>query len=211
MAEQTQQPGINPQVQRQMPIYSYPDQIRDLTGQLHSLTKMLSSIAESLPILRRVFRGEAMMQMADGSQNWIQVVRPAFIKIDMKTGLPLKVKEKEVYIVNDEAIEEILSMLSFMGANPVTPLSHISEDNVLDDLKEFECKLAGVLALKQREWGLDKELLPMIQTKIKTFVQDIRFMACEGHTLKALQTTIQRVEQMIEGVDPRRKAVSPYG
>ena len=120
-------------------------------------------------------------------------------------------EEREVYIPNDEAIEEVLSMLSFMGMNPVTSLSNISEDNVLDDLKEFECKLAAILALKQKEWGLDKELLPMLQSEIKTLVQDVRFMACEGHTLKALQTTVQRVEQMIEGRDLKKGVMSPYG
>ncbi|GAH13612.1 unnamed protein product, partial [marine sediment metagenome] len=68
-------------------------------------------------------------------------------------------------------------MLYFLGLNPVTPLTNLDENIILDDLKEFECKLASTLCLKQKTWGIDKTLLPMIQTKIKTSVQDVRYMA----------------------------------
>ena len=99
-----------------------------------------------------------------------------------------------------------------MGDAPkVTPISNVDENTILDDLKEFECKLAGVLCLKQKEWGIDKELLPMIQFKIKTIVQDARYMSCEGSTLKALQTTVQRVEQAFEGGEKGKRTInSPY-
>ena len=76
-----------------------------------------------------------------------------------------------------------------------------------DDLKEFEMKLAGVLMLKQKAWGIDKELLPMVQSKIKTIVQDARYQAVNGSTLKAIQKTVQRVEQSIDRSDERR---NPY-
>jgi len=116
-----------------------------------------------------------------------------------------------MYVPNDEAIEEILSMLKFAGINQVTPITNIDEANILDDLKEFECKLASVLCLKQKDWGIDKELLPMTQFKIKTIVQDARFMCMNGGILKALQTTVQRVEQAYEGDKQMKKMInSPY-
>jgi len=59
--------------------------------------------------------------------------------------------------------------------------------NILADLLEFECKLASLLMLKQREWGIDKELLQIMQLKIKTIVQDARYMCCNGSTIKAIQ------------------------
>jgi len=119
-------------------------------------------------------------------------------------------EEKEIFIPNDEAIEEILSMLKSMGLNQITFMTNLDEKTILDDLKEFECKLAGILALKQKMWGIDKELLPMLQTKIKTIVQDARYQACNGSTLKAIQKTVQRVEQAWEGDKGGKGKSSPY-
>src|SRR5690606_13621468 len=113
---------------------------------------------------------------------------------------------------NDEAIDEVLSMLKFMGINQINPIGFNTTENYLADLLEFECKLAAVLALKQRSWGLDKEMLPMIQSKIKTLVQDARSLSVQGKVLLALQTTVQRVEQSIEGQKQSRfEKASPYG
>ena len=199
--------------------YSYPDQLRQASQQLASMVKMLSEITGSLPTLRRVFRGEAMHQSADGATEWVQIVKPMFVQTNTETGELLEqiIKlpdgtTRKGFIPNDEAIEEILSMLYFLGLNPFTPLSALDEDIILDDLKEFECKLAGVLNLKQKAWGIDKELLPMIHMKIKTPVQDVRFMARNGTVLKALQTTVSRIEQVLEGsrVDRRSPKQSPY-
>ena len=96
-----------------------------------------------------------------------------------------------------------------MGLNQITLLTNIDENTILDDLKEFECKLAALLCLKQKEWGIDKELLPMTQSKIKTLVQDARYQACNGNTIKAIQKTVQRIEQFSEGERITRK-ISPY-
>ena len=198
--------------------FSYPDQLRQATQQLHSMVKMLAEISGSLPTLRRVFRGEVLYQDESGRSDWIQIVKPMFIKSDPATEKPLRQviimpdkTKREGFVPNDEAIEELISMLYFMGLNPVTPLTNLSEATILDDLKEFECKLAATLALKQKSWGMDKELLPVIHQKIKTTVQDVRYMANEGAVLKALQTTVSRVEQIIEGDRQRSKLkLSPY-
>ena len=51
----------------------------------------------------------------------------------------------------------------------------------------------------------------MMQFKIKTIVQDVRSMSVKGMTIKILQTTVQRVEQLIEGDGTKkREKVSPY-
>jgi len=183
---------------------SYPGQ--NAANEIASLTKILLEVPNILNTLRREFRGEAIYTDDTGETHWIQVCKPMFIKIDPISRKPIKVKQKypdgidrEVYLPNDEAIDEVLSMLKFAGINTLTPITKITGDNVLDDLKEFECKLAAVLALKQVSWGLDKELLPMTQFKIKTIVQDARYMAENGNILKAIQTTVQRVEQSYEG------------
>ena len=198
--------------------YTMPSQLQEALSSMSSLTKHLLEISKTLTFLRREFRGEALYQDDKGNQTWIQTSKPIFVKVDFKTNKPLmeKVKmpdgtEKDVYMANDEAIDEILSMLKFAGVNQITPISNIEFDNYMDDLREFECKLAGVLCLKQREWGLDKELLPMMQFKIKTIVQDVRSMSVKGMTIKILQTTVQRVEQLIEGDGTKkREKVSPY-
>lgn len=202
--------------------YSYPNQIQDQKNQLASLSKILLESANTLSILRREFRGEALMEFADGTSTWVQINKPLFIKLDYKTNQPMmqviKLKdgeetiERNIYVPNDEAIEEVLQMLKFMGLNQVTPITKLKEDLILDDLRIFECKLAAVLALKQKKWGIDKELLPTLFTKISTIVQDARYQAREGAILNALITSVQRVEQAWEGERQVKKTGgSPYG
>lgn len=183
-----------------------------------SIVNLLSNLSSGLVTLRREFRGEMLYQDEDGNSHWIQASKPVFVKIDPSTEKPRIEKRKmpdgsirNVYLPNDEAIDEILSMLKFAGINNVSPIGYNQPDNYLDDLKEFECKLASVLALKQKEWGLDKELLPMLQFKIKTIVQDTRSLSVKGNTIKAIQTTVQRVEQSIEGerINNKRKSLNP--
>ena len=166
---------------------------------------MLTEITKSISTLRRVFRGEALYQDDDGSTYWLQVVKPMFIKINPYTREPYREKvslksgeEREIFLPNDEAIEELLSQLFFMGMNNITPLTNLDENTVLDDLREFECKLAGLLALKQVSWGLDKSTMPMIMTKIKTVVQDARYMCVQGGTMKALTQQVSRIENVLE-------------
>ena len=208
-SQQTQSPQRN---------VSYPDQIRNQAEQIASTVRMLSEIPKSISTLRRVFRGEALYQSEDGSNQWVQVVKPSFILLDKQTRKPIKKiiksldgEEKEVFLPNDEAIEEVLSMLSFMGMNQITPLTNLDENTVLDDLKEFECKLAAMLCLKQVEWGLDKPLMPMIQTKIKTIIQDARYLCVNGGTMRALTQQVSRIEQVLEGgKDSKKINMSPY-
>lgn len=198
--------------------YVHPSQLQDAEKAVASLTRLLFEVSNTLVFLRREFRGEALYQADDGSSQWVQVSKPVFVKVDPLTDEPLKETKKmpwnedrDCYVPNDEAIEEVLSMLKFAGVNQITSMAGIDNDNYMDDLREFECKLAGVLCLKQKGWGLDKELMPMLQFKIKTVVQDARSLALDGRTLKALQTTVQRVEQMIEGDKNVRKLAAQGG
>lgn len=187
---------------------SYPNQMMLNQQALASIASLVKEAQTLLPILRREFRGEVYQEYSDGAVEYIQVSKPLFIKIDQLTEKPLKQKimcgppenriEKEIYVPNDEAIEEILSILKFMGLNQITLLTNISEKIILDDLREFECKLAALLCLKQKEWGLDKELMPIAMSKIKTIVQDARYQACNGNTIKAIQKTVSRIEQYQE-------------
>lgn len=155
------------------------------------------------------------MQYDDGSVENVQVSKPLFVRYDNINNKPIKfTKEyksgpKEIYATNDEAIEEVLSMLKFMGLNKITTLTNLSERTILEDLKRFECTLASVLMLKQKSWGIDKELMPMIQAKISTIVQDARYMSCRGSTIKAIQKTVSRVESYNEAPQKGR-AAGPY-
>lgn len=199
----------------------YADQLNQVANQLHSIVKMITDIPTSLPQIRRIFRGESLYQNDKGESTWVQQVKPRFVKIDFKTNQPIKIKQtmpwndssgkpeiKEVYVPNDEAIEEVLTMLSFMGINLVTPITTLSEDDIVDDLREFEMELSSLLTLKQKEWGIDKEIRPMIFQEIKTLIQDIRYMALKGQTLKKLTEQVQKMEQVIH---QSKKGVSPYG
>ena len=197
---------VSNQPQPQSRNVSYPDQLRSAAEQIVSTTKLILEIPKSISTLRRVFRGEALYQSEDGSSQWVQIVKPVFVILDNQTRKPIKKEitdptgeKREVFIPNDEAIEELLSQLYFMGVNPITPLTNLDENTILDDLKEFECKLASLLCLKQVNWGMDKAYMPMIMTKIKTPIQDIRYMCVNGGTLKALTQQVSRIEQVLEG------------
>ncbi len=172
-----------------------------------SVGALLKGSKKLLPILREEFRGEVTVQYNDGSVEKQQMYKPLFVKVDFKTDEPL-MKEvtykdsmgpTQIYIPNDEAINELLGMLKFMGLNDITPITNISMNLLMDDLMEFESKLAAILMLKQKQWGIDKALLPMTMTKIKTIVQDARHMAVNGSTLRAIQKTVQRIEHSTEG------------
>jgi len=122
---------------------------------LASIAGLLRESDNLLPILRSEFKGEATVQYDDGGVENIQISKPMFVVIDFKTNKPVKIMKKyrdgtrEIYVTNDEAIEEVLSMLKFMGLNKITSLTNLNEKTILADLKEFECKFAAVLMLNK--------------------------------------------------------------
>ncbi len=185
---------------------------------MESIAKVLKAIVNFPNTMRRKFKGEYLYVDEEGKSFWVQGTKPSFVVMDHKTQKPKKINKKmpwgemkEIYIANDEAIDEIISMIEFMGVNEINPVGFNSPDNYLDDLKEFECKLAGLLALKQKEWGMDKELLPMIMIKIKTLVQDVRSLAIKGNLIRAITTNMQRIEQYIQNDSQKKGAIpNPY-
>jgi hypothetical protein len=192
---------------------AYPDQT-DLRKDLNSLINMLKESTRMLTSLRREMRGEVLMEFNNES-FWVQMIKPKFVKVDMKTGIPYKQKtklpdgsDKEVYVTNDEAIEEVLSLLRSMGINDTTKLTDLDESTIITDLRLFEKKLASLLCLKQKEWGIDKEILPLLQLSLGTMVQDARYQAKDGAVLVSLQKSVQRIEQVIEGNRPSNKLQS---
>ena len=201
---------------------THPSDLSKEVDNLSSIAKILGSISDYPSTLRRSFRGEMMFEDTSGEIHWVQNVRPLFVKV--RKGKPIKEKKtmpwkingvyeiKEVYLAHDEAIEKIISMLQFVGINLISPVGFNQPDNYQDDLKEFECKLAALLALKQKDWGIDKELLPMKQMEIKTIIQDVRSLSVNGNFMKTIQTTVTRVEQYIENDNKKRSMMesSPY-
>jgi len=206
-------------------LISSGDLNRDLSN-ISSISKILNSISDFPNMIRHEFRGEMLYEDNKGNSHWVQSTKPMFIKMDYENGKPLKINQKmpwkgqdkeneikEIFVTNEEAVEEVISMMKFAGINQINPVAFNTEENFLDDLKEFECKLAGVLTLKQKSWGMDKELLPMIHFKIKTIVQDVRLLSVKGKLLQAIQTTVSRVEQFIESDNQKKKGMmnaNPY-
>ena len=195
------------QTQQQYPsnnIYSYPDQVGAIQKELNTFINMLKESSNALITLRRNMRGEVLME-ANNKTYWVQLIKPKFVKTDVTTGLPLKQKvqyegeePREIYVPHDEAIEEVLSLLSSMGINNTTKLTDLSEPTILTDLKLFEKKLAALLCLKQKDWGIDKELMPTLQLSLGTMVQDARYQAKDGAVLVSLQKTIQEIKQVVD-------------
>jgi len=200
--------------------FTYPSQIRnDEIEELTSLIKVFKQYSDMPALMRREFRGEVLCTDGNHNTHWTQIARPIFILIDYKTQKPIMkinplFKDKMDYTPNDEAIDELISELKLMGINPITPITNVDENEIIDDLREFEMKFEAQLALKQQEWGLDKELMPMLVTKIKTIVKDARYVCKEGGFLRAIMKSVQRIEQSIE--QPKKttwdymKQKSPY-
>lgn len=200
--DETTQPGT----------FTSPSQVKPQDAQdLASLSRLLMEMEDVLGLLRREFRGEALFSDKEGNQAWVQVTKPIFIKKD-RYGKPIMQEfkmggiEKEIFITHDEAIEELIMILKFSGINKITPITTISEAEIIDDLREIECKVAALLCLKQKEWGIDKELLPIKMAEIKTIIKDARYLAKDGAILKAIKTSVTRIEQAMEG--SRAKSLS---
>src|SRR6056297_2276249 len=109
---------------------SYFPEETDIKKQINSLVEILTNSNKLLQVLRHEFRGEELIQNEDGTNTWLQVSKPLFVRTDVKTERPLRMKIKspkadieiEVYVPHDEAIEEILSLIKMCGLNQVTPL-----------------------------------------------------------------------------------------
>ena len=218
---QYQQPQQQP-VQQQpqysnQGIYSYPDQVAAIQKELNTFINMLKESSNTLITLRRTMKGEALMEN-NNKTYWVQLTKPKFVRMDLVTNKPLKQivkyegeEPREIYVPNDEAIEEVLSLLSSMGINNTTKLTDLDEATILTDLRLFEKKLAAFLCLKQKEWGIDKEELPLLQLSLGTMVQDARYQAKDGAVLVSLQKTIQEIKQVVDQSSNKSKlTMTPF-
>lgn len=165
------------------------------------LIKVLTEHETFLNILRSEFRGEQLYQAEDGERSWVQVDKPMFIKLD-KENKPIKVYNKKMqkweYIVNDDAVNEVISILKSSGLNPIAPLTTLDENEIRADLLEMESKIAVLLFVKRKEWGIDKAEYPAMVGKLKMLIKDARYRAKDGIVLKALRTVTSRIEQSNE-------------
>jgi len=182
--------------------YQMPSQVADdLREDSFQIVKVLTEHDGFLQIIRSEMRGEQYWEEDDGNRSWVQVDKPMFVKLD-KNNEPLKVlnpktKRKE-YLCNDEAINEVISILKSCGLNPITPLTNISKEEIREDLLELECKIAMLLAVNRKKWGLNKAEYPMAVGKLKVMIKDARYRALDGTVLRALRTMTTRMEQSSE-------------
>ena len=210
--EQSQQAGY-PQGSYQLPSYM-ADELRDSV----QLVKVLTEHDTFLDIIRREMRGEQLYQDESGEASWVQVDKPMFVKLDRHDKPIRKFNDKtkrEEYIANDDAVNEVLSILKNCGLNPITPLTNINEEEIRADLLEMESKVAVLLAVKRKEWGIDKAGYPAAVGKIKILIKDARYRAKDGTVLKALRTITSRIEQATDHVGKktmgeRMSKMSPY-
>ncbi len=191
----------------------YPDEA-NISKKIDSLIEILTKAGSQLTALRHEFRGEELVQLEDGTNTWVQVTKPLFVRTNIKNEEPLMReivstdgKKIRVYIPHDEAIEEILSLIKMCGLNQTTPLGTTDEREMNVDLFEFEKQLSVLLTLKRKEWGIDKSLRPMVYKKIKQVVQDARSLQLNGRVLKSLTQTVKHIENIQLG---ERKQRTPY-
>jgi|TARA_R100000501_G_C2624024_1_gene117243 hypothetical protein len=184
--------------------------LKDLENSMQ-LVKVLTEHEDLLETFRREMKGERLIEADDGERFWAQVEKPMFVQMD-KNDEPLmrhnKKTKRDEYITNEIAVTEIVNILKSCGLNQISPLTNIDEEEIRADLLEMESKIAMLLAVKRKKWGIDRALYPSMVGNLKMLIKDARYRAKDGTVLKALRTITQRIEQT-KG-DTLRKS-SPQG
>lgn len=202
MSEKTDYQG-NTQVPSQL--------LRELEDN-NQLIKTLTDHNTFLEIIRKEFRGEQLYTNDEGESYWVQVDKPLFVELD-KLNKPKKeinsITKKLEYIPNDEAISSIISVLKSCGLNQITPLTSLSENEIRDDLMEMESKIAALLFIKRKTWGINKSEYPIIIGNLKVLIKDARYKAKEGIVLRAIRTITSRTEQIL-GNRIETKSSNPF-
>ncbi len=137
------------------------------------LLKVILENEDLISLLEHEFRGEIFV-VTDTEERWIKKYTPI--------------------INSEEGINEILRILRFMGMNKVSILTNLTDEQINTKLKTFECKLADLFFLKRKEWGMNKETMPMIYELIISIVEDAFYRAKDGNLIKTLRSTFQRTE-----------------
>ena len=165
------------------------------------LIRVLTDHEDILDILKNQMRGEIAYQDKDGERYMVQVDKPMFVLLDELNKPVMRINAKtgrQEYVPNDEAINEMISILKLCGLNPVAPMTTIDENEIRADLLEMESKLAVLLTIKRKAWGIDKAQYPVIIGKMKVLIKDARYRSKDGIVLKALRTITSRIEQAQE-------------
>ena len=165
------------------------------------LIRVLTDHEDILDILKNQMRGEIAYQDKDGEKYMIQVDKPMFVMLDELNKPVIRINpktNKKEFVPNDEAINEMISILKLCGLNPVAPMTSIDENEIRADLLEMESKLAVLLTIKRKSWGIDKAQYPVIVGKMKVLLKDARYRSKDGIVLKALRTITSRIEQAQE-------------
>lgn len=192
-----------PEAEQNYPSGSFqpPSQLMKDIADSMQLVKVLTEHDKFLEVIKREMRGEQLYQDESGETYWRQVDRPMFVKLD-KLEKPVRTFNKKSkqweFMAHDDAINEVISVLKSCGLNPISPLTTLDNEEIRQDLLEIESKIAVMLAVKRKKWGIDKALYPINVSKLKTLVKDSRFRAKDGTVLKALRTITQRIEQSRE-------------
>lgn len=187
--------------------YRPPSSVEENLQEATQLIRVLTDHEPFLNILKQELRGEQLYQDSTGESYWVQTDRPMFILLD-KNNQPIKILNsktgKEEYAINEDAINAVINVIKMSGLNPVAPLTNINEDEIRADLLEIESKIAVLLTVKRKKWGIDKAEYPIIVGKLKVIIKDARYRAKDGAVLRALRTITSRIEQTSEQNKPKR-------
>ena len=187
-----------------------------LKNTIASLSEILTGISDTLNTLRQEFKGEELFVDSEGNNHWIQTTKPVFVRTKPMSDEPIMIEGVDIrdnkvrmfYVANDEAIDEIISLIKMCGMNKVTALGSSAKDDYFKDLNEFEIQLSKLLTLKRRQWGINKASRGSIYQKIKQSVQDARSLQVDGRTLNALTKSVQRLERV--DMFDEQKQKSPF-
>jgi hypothetical protein len=197
-------------------VYHPPSSIEDEGDQLKQLVEVLTQHEKFLQVLKMELRGEQLYQSSEGERYWVQTDKPMFIKVD-RYNKPIKVfnerMKKYEFICNDDAINEVINIVKMCGANPISPMTVISDEEIRADLFEMESKIAVMLFNNRQKWGIAKSEYPIYVGKLKIIIKDARYRSKDGIALKALRTMTSRIEQSSEAQRNKNvmeKITSPF-
>lgn len=150
--------------------------------QFESVMKTILGDEDLLNSMEHQFKGEVLEVDKDDNTRWV--------------------KKQSAIIKNEDAIPEILQILRFMGLNKITKITMLTERNINIKMEIFEYKLAELLYMNRKKWGIEKCELSMLYNMIWNLVENSLLIAKDGRLLETLRTTYQRSEH--ENVAPQQ-------
>lgn len=197
-------------------VYHPPAMIDENTDLTKQLVEVLTQHESFLNVLKMELRGEQLYQSDTGERYWVQTEKPMFVKVG-QDNKPIKILNKKTgkyeYICNEDAINEIINIVKMCGANPISPMTVINDEEIRADLMEMESKIAVLLFNNRKKWGIAKSEYPIYVGKLKIIIKDARYRAKDGIALKALRTMTSRIEQSSENSRNKsmvEKITSPF-